>query len=328
LQAKITGAVCGLLLASIILSACAPGATSTPAPLPTKQATLAATTAPVSSPTLVAAPIDDLLNQIMARGTIRISTDPNYEPQSLLVPDARRPANTQCGDDQLTSNQMKGFDIDAAIEIARRLGVEACFVRPPWSVITAGSWGNEWDISVGSVAITKPRQQVLWFSPGYYYAPAQFAVRVGSAIQSVNDLNGQTICVGSATTYETYLNGKLDIPNSDIKTPAPIDVTIVALNTDADCVASIKAGGQEFDVILTSATVVDQAIANGVPISKLGSPAFVENLAVALDKRSAKDPKQLLEAISRIINDMHNDGTLKAASLKWFQGIDLTTPLE
>ena len=56
---------------------------------------------------------------------------------------------------------------------------------------------------------------------------------------------------------------------------------------------------------------------------KLGGTAFVENLAVALDKKSAKDPKSLLEAVTKIVNDMHTDGTLKASSMKWFEA-DLT----
>src|SRR3989304_1703728 len=75
---------------------------------------------------------DDLLGEITTRGTIRVSTDPNYAPQSVLVADATRPADTKCSADQLTAAEREGFDIDTAVEIARRLGVEACFVAPTW----------------------------------------------------------------------------------------------------------------------------------------------------------------------------------------------------
>ena len=328
LKSKIASLFSVLVLTSVILSACTPAATpkATPPPAPTKASAPAATTAPVptSAPTAAPTPVDDLLNQIKTRGTIRVSTDPNYAPQSVLVADAQRPANTKCSADQLTSNQMAGFDIDTAVEIAKRLGVEACFVTPSWDLITAGNWGGQWDISVGSMTITKVRQQVLWFSPGYYYTPAQFAVRTGAAIKSVDDLKGKTVCVGSSTTYEDYLNGKLTIPDSDIKVPAPIDVTVVSLETDAECAQAIKSGRKDFDVFMTSATVVDQAITSGVPVVKLGGVAFVENLAVALDKKSPKNPKSLVDAISQAVNDMHTDGTLKTSSMKWFKA-DLTT---
>ncbi len=267
--------------------------------------------------------VNDLLAEIKARGTIRISTDPNYAPQSARVTNAARAANTLCAADQLTANQLEGFDIDTAIEIAKRLDVEACFVTPLWDTIVAGGWGGQWDISVGSMTITKPRQQVLFFSPGYYFTPAQFAVRKDAGINSVSDLKGKPVCVGSSTTYEDYLNGKLGIPDSDIKSPPPAGVQVVSLETDAECAQAIQSGGKGFDAFLTSDTVVNASIAQGIPVVKLGAPMFVENLAIAIDKQAPKNIASLLDAISKIITDMHADGTLKASSLKWF-GIDRT----
>ncbi|MBK8432961.1 MAG: transporter substrate-binding domain-containing protein [Chloroflexi bacterium] len=99
---------------------------------------------------------DDLLGEIQERGTIRVSTDANYEPQSFL-------------DD---SGKFVGFDIDVATEIAKRLGVEVEFITPDWDLITAGNWGGQWDMSVGSMTVTTGRQEVLDFAnPPYYYTP-------------------------------------------------------------------------------------------------------------------------------------------------------------
>jgi len=268
---------------------------------------------------------DDLLGQIKARGTIRISTDPNYAPQSELITDAQRAANTKCGADELTANQLQGFDIDTAVEVAKRLGVEPCFVTPGWDLITAGNWSGNWDISVGSMTITKPRQEVLWFSPGYYFTPAQLAAAANSDIAKVDDIAGKPVCVGTATTYESYLKGEdVGIPDSDIKAKPPANVEVVSLSTDAECAQAIQAGRTDFQAFLTSGTVVDQAIAQGIPVAKVGSPVFVENLAVAIDRKSPKDPKSLLDAVSKAVTDMHADGTLKTSSQKWF-GADLTT---
>jgi polar amino acid transport system substrate-binding protein len=88
-------------------------------------------------------------------------------------------------------------------------------------------------------------------------------------------------------------------------------------------VQAIKAGRTEFDAFLTASTVVDAALAEGVAIEKAGDPVYIENLAVALDKKAPKDPKSLLDAISKAVNDMHADGTLSKSSMKWF-GADLT----
>ena len=267
----------------------------------------------------------DLLGEIKARGTLRISTDLNYAPQSSGVDGAQRAANTKCAADELTANQVEGFDIDTAVEVAKRLGVEPCFVTPSWDLITAGSWGGRWDVSVGSMTITKDRQKALLFSPAYYFTPAQLAAKNGSGITSINDVAGKAVCAGTGTTYETYLKGEdVGIPDSDIKVKAPAGVNVIALNTDSECAQAIQAGRTDFLAFMTSGTVVDKAIQDGVPVEKVGGPAYVENLAVAIDKKAPKDPQSLLDAISKSITDMHADGTLTKSSMKWYDGVDLT----
>jgi polar amino acid transport system substrate-binding protein len=174
------------------------------------------------------------------------------------------------------------------------------------------------------MTITQDREKALWFSPAYYAYAAQLAARPEAGIKSVEDISGKAVCVGTGTTYETYLTGgDLSFPASQIKVKAPANVQVVPLNTDSECAQAIKAGRTEFDAFLTASTVVDAAIAEGVTVEKVGGPLYIENLAVALDKKSTKDPKSLLDAITKAVNDMHADGTLSKSSTKWF-GTDLT----
>lgn len=254
---------------------------------------------------------DDLLADIEERGTIRVSTDPNYAPQSFL--------NEQ--------GEYEGFDIDVAREIAERLGVEVEFVAPSWDLITAGNWGGQWDMSVGSMTVTTARQEVLDFAePAYYYTPAQFAAASASGINSLEGVAGQVVCVGSATTYESWLNGDLaglGLPESSLYAEAPADISVHSLSTDAECAQSIQAGRTDFSVFLTSATVIDAAIAEGLPVVKVGDPVFSEDLAVAFDKNSELNNDTLVARVSEIVAEMHEDGTLSELSEKHF-GVDLT----
>jgi polar amino acid transport system substrate-binding protein len=254
---------------------------------------------------------DDLLADILNRGSIRISTDPNYAPQSYL--------NEQ--------GQFVGFDVDVAREIAERLGVEADFVTPDWDLITAGNWGGQWDMSVGSMAVTTARSQVLDFAePAYYYTPAQFAVTTASGINSLDQLDGETICVGVSTTYEVWLSGDLDalgLPESSYYHEPPQDVSIIPLQTDNECAQQIQAGRSEYVAFLTSNTVVEAAIREGVAVQKLNGPVFSENLAAAFDRAAPKSNARLVARVGEIIQEMHDDGTLSNLSIEWF-GEDLT----
>ena len=80
-------------------------------------------------------------------GAIRVATDPKYAPQSSF--------NVQTG-------QWQGFDVDVANEIASRLGVTPELQDQKWGVITAGSWNDRWDVSVGSMTDhDRPREALL-----------------------------------------------------------------------------------------------------------------------------------------------------------------------
>jgi polar amino acid transport system substrate-binding protein len=269
----------------------------------------APTAAPTTAPTgkvcdnLPAGSAGDLLETICNAGTITMSTDPAYPPQSELAPD-----------DPLG---YKGFDIDVGKEIADRLGVDIAFETPAWEVLTAGSWNGRWDFSVGSMTVTSARQAVLDFTEPYYYTPAQLAVLTSTGITTTDGLAGKVICVGEGTTYLDWINGTLDFGTESPQTTPPAGSTATTLPTDRDCANAWGNGRHDFDGWLSSITTVQAAIDDGLPVTKVGDPVFYEPLAVALDK-SGPDHDALLATINQIVADMHADGTLTQMSMKWF----------
>jgi polar amino acid transport system substrate-binding protein len=92
-----------------------------------------------------AAGAGEVLDRVMNEKVLVLSSEVAYPPQAFL--DA--------------NNEMDGFDVDVAKEIAARLGVELEIVTPAWDIITAGNWGGRWDISVGSMTPTASRAEVL-----------------------------------------------------------------------------------------------------------------------------------------------------------------------
>ena len=249
----------------------------------------------------------NLLQEVKDRGTLRVSTDPAYPPQSFH--------NNQ--------GEYKGFDIDVAEEIAKRMGVEVQWMTPSWDVITAGNWNGRWDISVGSMTVTPERAKVLDFTPPYYYTPAAVAVHKDNTdITDVKtDLDGKTIGVCGACTYEFYLDGTLNIPgdyNFVIDDPQ-----IKTYDTDSSAIQDLALGdGVRLDAAISSLTTLKEAEKN-TPIKIVDGPLYYEPLAVAIDKQAPSNPKPLAKEVNKIVEEMHQDGTLTKLSKKWY-GYDLT----
>jgi polar amino acid transport system substrate-binding protein len=302
---------------AVLAAACSSGggasvAPATQAPATEAPATQApATEAPVSEAPATEAPASPiaggLLEKVLTSGKLVVSTDPNYAPQSFQKPDGT----------------FEGFDIDVATEIAKRLGVEVAWETPDWAVITAGGWSGRWDASVGSMTVTSDRQKVLSFTDPYYYTPAQMAASTASGITTLEGLAGKTVCVGEATTYLDWLEGKpLDFGTLSPTSTPPAGVQVTTQKTDAQCPQLWGSGRNDFEGFLSSSTTVDGAIAAGLPMIKVGDPVYAEPLAVATDQ-SGPDPSDFVTAVTAIIQEMHEDGTLTAMSEKWF-GLDLT----
>jgi polar amino acid transport system substrate-binding protein len=298
---------------AVLAAACSSAATQAPTEAPTAAPTAAPTTAESMAPSVapteaMASPIPGgLLDKVLTAGKVVVSTDANYAPQSIQKPDGT----------------FEGFDIDVATEIAKRLGVSIEFTTPDWSVITAGGWGGRWDMSVGSMTVTSERQKVLDFSTPYYYTPAQMTASEASGITTIDGLADKTVCAGEATTYLDWLQGTpLDFGTLSPTTTPPAGVKVVTQKTDQQCPQLWAAGRNDFEGWLSSSTTVDAAIQAGMPVVKVGDPVYYEPLAVAMDKSGA-DPTDMVAKVSEIVQAMHDDGTLKTFSEKWF-GADLT----
>jgi len=267
----------------------------------------------------------DKLEEVMDRGVLIVSTDPAYPPQSELVEGAERPADTKCTSEQRTANEMQGFDIDVAKEIAKRLKVELCFTTPDWTLITGGNWADRWDVSIGSMTITPERMQKLYFSQPYYTTPAAFFVyKDNTSYTQPSDLSGKKIGACSGCTYDAYLAGSLQIPGETINVVVQNPV-FTGYETDVFALQDLALGdGVRLDGVLTAQPTGAGAIADGLAIKQLGDPVFFEYLAAAFDKAAGKDPIPLVEKVTEVIKQMHEDGTLKALAEQWY-GVDLAS---
>ena len=262
-----------------------------------------------------AAPVADLYGEVKLAKKLIVSTDPNYKPQSFLN----------------DAGELDGFDIDVAKEVAKQLGVEVEFVTPDWDMITGGNWGKRWDLSIGSMTPTEERAQVLWFTDPYYYTPASFAVhKDNTTINTPEDLAGKKVGLGTATTYEAYLNDALTMMGGEIMYDPPAGLEVVPYTTDAEAIQDLALGdGTRLDAVMSAQPTIQTAIDEGQPLKYIGTPAFYEPLSFALDKSRGPSDK-MISQLNSILKKMHTPNkdtgvsVLTELSIKWY-GIDLTT---
>lgn len=257
-------------------------------------------------------PTTTLLGKICAAGVIKIATDPAYPPYSEL--DA--------------SGEYVGFDSDSARETAKRLGVKVEWVTPDWAAITAGNWGGRWDISIGSMTQTEERAKVVDFLDPYFYEAGYLIVPTDSAITSIDDLAGKTICAGESTTHATWIEGGFAGSRVvDVFNQAPEGAILKTYPTDYNCIEAYLAGRtDDWDAMAQSREFIENAIKNSDGKLKFLSedPNFAGRISFALDKSGPLTATALL-VINEIIAEMHADGTLSGFSMTHL-GRDVTKP--
>ena len=266
----------------------------------------------------------DKLAQIRDRGTLILSTDLDYAPQSFRVEGATRAPGTRCAADQLTGPEVSGYDAETGKAVAEALGVEPCFVAPQWVEITGGSWGDRWDLAYGSGAIDEERNRYLYVTQPYYLLPAFAFVPQGSPVRTVEELSGMRIGVCASCTHESYLKGTLELPGYDGEQRIA-GAEIVAYTVEGP--GLIAAADGEIDAFICAEQVGEHAIEQeGLALRKVGDPLFDEVATGWVDKGSELDVAAFVAEVDRIVEGLHADGTLRDLSIEFF-GKDYATPV-
>ena len=135
-----------------------------------------------------AAEENDLLAQIKEKGTITVAMEGTWAPWTY-----------HDADDNLV-----GYDVEVAQNIAKKLGVEVNFVEGEWDGLLAGLDDGRYDIMVNGVGVTEERAEKYNFSTPYAYNRTAVIVRGDyDEINSMEDLEGKTTANTISSTYAT-----------------------------------------------------------------------------------------------------------------------------
>jgi ABC-type amino acid transport substrate-binding protein len=98
------------------------------------------------------------------------------------------------------AGEPEGFDCDLMRAIASEMGFAVNLINTEWDGIVPSLLGGNSDMIISAMTITEERKQSVTFSDAYFEATQYIAVKSGSDIKSLADLEGKTVAVQNNTT--------------------------------------------------------------------------------------------------------------------------------
>jgi polar amino acid transport system substrate-binding protein len=213
-------------------------------------------------------------------------------------------------------NELDGFDVDVARAFAAKLGVKLKLETPGWETLIGGKWAGRYDVAISSATPTEERAKVVNFPVLYYNLPAVLVVNKDEkVIQSVKDISGKKVGVGTGSSYEDYVNRKFQIPGQP-PVAFPFDNVQSVPGDETVNFQNLALGpGVRLDAIIASVGTAQGQIDATGKLKIVGAPLFAEPNAVVTDKG---DP-EWDALVAKTIGELKADGTLKKISEKWFK---------
>lgn len=273
----------GTLTAALLLAGCASSSGSGTTATGSTESSSASDTESTS---------DDHLARIKSTGKITVGLEGDWQPFSYHDDD----------------DNLVGYDVEVAQNIASHLGVEADLVEGPWDGLFAGMDSGRYDIVVNGVDITPDRQQKYDFSDPYAYDHTVLIVRDDNTeITSFEDLDGKTTANSIGSTYQEI--------------GEQYGATVSGVDTLVETLQMVQNG--QVDATLNAATSFgDYMKANpDAPLKIAATSEEATSYAIPMEK--GDDNATLLAAVNDALSAMREDGTLASLSEKYF-GADLT----
>ncbi len=182
-------------------------------------------------------PADTTMGKLQEAGEITIGVKYDVPPFGLNNPD---------------TGEVEGFDVDLGNYIADRLGVEPTFREATSDNRIPLLVDGTIDLILSTMTITEERDLEIDFSEPYYVANGDVLVPGDSDIQSLDDLNGSTVCTALGSTYQ-----------DTIKKEAP-DAELRLVDLYSECFDQVQTGQVDAvstdNVILTGMVIQDDTL--------------------------------------------------------------------
>ena len=237
---------------------------------------------------------DTSLDALKSRGVFVLGLDDSFPPLGF----------------RNEANEIVGYDIDLAKEVASRLGVTFKAQPIDWD-------SKEMELNTGKIdciwnglTITEERLNTLSFTKPYLKNMQVVVVRNDSSIEKLSDMAGKKIAIQSGSSAQDAVDGAPEFKAS-LKEVVPFEQNLLALN-------DLSIGG--VDGVVMDSVVAEYAIKmSQLPFHVLPEGLAAEEYGIAFRKGDAA----LTAEVQKILEEMAADGTVAKISGKWF-GSDIS----
>lgn len=213
----------------------------------------------------------------------------------------------------------EGYEAAVIYAVAKELGYKDSDVK--WTRSTFDSaiapGAKDWDMNIQQFSITEDRKKAVDFSPSYYNTTQAMVVQSDNKFANATSLADlKDAVIGSMTGTTSYEQAKAKIKD-DIK----------LYNNNDDAVVALSSG--QIDVLVvdtpTAVNMVEsgQAGKAGKVLGQIADSEDKEGMGILLPKGS-----KLTAKVTKAINTMQENGTLKQLQDKWLSAYTTLTVLK
>lgn len=236
---------------------------------------------------------DKSLDSIKEKGKFILGLDDSFPPMGF------RDEN----------NEIVGFDIDLAKEVASRMGVELVVQPISWDSKEMELNSGNIDCIWNGMSINDDRKAAMNLSDAYLRNDMVFVVLDSSAYNSQADLAGKNVAVQNGSSAQEILEG------SEFKGQAG---SIIGYDDNVTAFMDLDANG--VDAVFLDSVVANYFITSkNKPYRILSDVLYEEEYAIGF----RKNDQALRDEVQKILSEMKADGKVGEISTKWF-GSDIT----
>jgi len=237
---------------------------------------------------------DTSLQDIQKKGVFVLGLDDQFPPMGFR---------------EKGSNEIVGFDIDLAKEVAKRLGVKVKLKSVEWKGVILSLKKGDIDLIWNGMTITPERQKQIAFSKAYLDNRQIIVIKKGSSIKTKADLKGKIVGLQLGSSSEKALSGDPETVKSLKEVKKYSNNTLALLDLAAGRV---------------DAVVVDEIVGRYY-ISKKADKYDVIKDDFGHEEYGVgfrKEDLSFADAVNRALTEIKKDGTGSKISKKWF-GADI-----